>query len=317
MRTIGIEYPARGQMRFYDLDRPGALKPTEVLICTRYSGVTNGTERHGLLGELVFDRFPGRHGYQHVGRVEAVGDAVEGWRVGDWVFYGAYVGHRGWHIVDTAPGTPLLITLPDEVDRMHCALFGVAGVAVRAVRRVRVSPAQNVWVVGQGLIGGFMAQAARACGARVTVTDVNAARLEIARQCGAHRTLNASGNDIFDRLEEEGPYDVILDGSGYKNLFLDIHQHNLLARRGVIGAIALRGETVFHWSTFHGREASIEVSCHFGVEDLTVLRHFVRERLIRIEPVISHAVSIDKAPEIYALLRDRPDTLLGVVFDWE
>ena len=35
MRNIGIEYPARGEMAFYDLEAPRELTPTEVLIRTR------------------------------------------------------------------------------------------------------------------------------------------------------------------------------------------------------------------------------------------------------------------------------------------
>lgn len=317
MHTIGIEYPAPGKMSFCDLGEPGKLSPTQLLIRTEFSGMTNGTERHAMLGEFVWkDAFPGRHGYQHVGTIEAVGDEVRGFNPGDRVFYGAYVGHRGWHVVDTARGTPLLITIPLDMDHQYCALFGVAGVGLRCVRRVRVGPAQNVWVAGQGLIGGFAAQAVRAFGAHVTVTDLSEKRLAIARECGAHRALDAGRDDVFERLKEGGPYDVIIDGSGYKNLFLDIHEHGLLAARGVIGALAVRGETVFHWSTFHTREASIEVSCHFGVEDLTILRHFVRERLVHIKPVVAHAVPIDEAPNIYATLRDRPEELFGVIFDW-
>ena len=66
----------------------------------------------------------------------------------------------------------------------------------------------------------------------------------------------------------------------------------------------------------HQRELSVEVSCHFAVKDLTILRHFVREHIIHIKPVVSHRVSIDEAPDIYTILRDRPAELLGVIFDW-
>ena len=112
MRDVGIEFPARGQMRFYDLGPAQSPGPREVTIRTRYSGITNGTERHGLMDEHGFGRYPGRHGYQHVGRVEAVGGAVRGYTPGDWVYYGRYVGHRAWHVhgsqpVSPCPGSPV------------------------------------------------------------------------------------------------------------------------------------------------------------------------------------------------------------------
>ncbi len=65
-----------------------------------------------------------------------------------------------------------------------------------------------------------------------------------------------------------------------------------------------------------GVEGSIEVSCHFDLDDLRVLLHFVRLGIIRMEPLISHRVPIDDALAVYETLRDRPADLLGVVFDW-
>jgi len=324
MRNVGIEYPAPGQMAFYDLGAPDEPGPLQVLLRTRYSGITNGTERHSLVGEHLWaGRFPSRNGYQHVGVIEAVGSEVRGFRVGDWVYFGRYVGHRGWHLESVPPGADihsngshLVMPLPSGVDYRHCALLGVGGVAMRGVRRFRVAPAQNVWVVGAGLIGQFAAQAARAFGAQVTVTEVNERRLTLARTLGARHAINPREAAGEAALRHGGPYDCIIDTSGLESLFLDIHAKGLLAHGGVMGALAVRSNTVFPWSLMHQCEASIEVSCHYGLDDLRVLLHFIRQGTIRVEPLIWHHVSIDEAPTIYEMLRDRPGELLGVVFDW-
>jgi len=321
MHNIGIEYPAKGEMRFYDLGEPRAPEAFELLLRTRYSGITNGTERHALLAEHGWNHFPGRHGYQHVGQVEAVGSAVQGFRPGDWVFFGHYVGHRGWHIVDVGgvrygSENHLCLPLPADVNHRQCALFGVAGVALRGVRRCRAGAAQNVWIVGAGLIGQFAAQSARAVGARVTVTDVNERRLAIAGQCGAHRVMDARDPTTQEALKEDGPYHCILDCSGHGSILPQIHRDHLLAPRGVIGLLAVRSEVTFPWSMLHTLEGSIEVSCHFSLDDLRTVLHFLRQGTFQVAPLISHSVPIDDAPAIYATLRDRPADLLGVVFEW-
>jgi len=322
MRNIGIEYPARGEMRFCDIGAPGSLKPAEILIRTHYSGITNGTERHALLAEHGWKIFPGRHGYQHVGTVEAAGRDVEDFKPGDWVYFGRYVGHRGWHVQDVACAdaqsndSHLCTALPEDVDRRHCALLGAAGVAMRGIRRCRVGPAQNVWVAGAGLIGQFAAQAARALGARVTVTDVDEKRLAVAKELGAHMVINAHDANSEAALKEGGPYDCIVDACGLDSLFVDVHRAGLLGHRGVIAALAVRSETTFQWSTFHMTEGSIEVSCHYSLDDLRVLLHFLRHGVIRIDPLVSHIVPIDQAPAIYETLRERPHELLGVIFEW-
>lgn len=322
MRNVGIEYPACGQMAFCDLGNPPDPGPTEVLIETLYSGITNGTERHALMGEHVWGQYPSRHGYQHVGRVAAAGGQVTDFAVGDTVFFGRYVGHRGWHLQDVAfadprtNGSHLTLKLPDDIDHRLCALFGVAGVSMRGVRRFRIAPAQSVWVAGAGLIGQFAAQAARISGAHVTVTDVQPERLAIAERAGAHGILDASDETTVQQFRETGPFDCIIDACGLPSLLLDIHRDGLLAYGGVVGCLAVRTETTFHWSMLHGREASIEVSCHFGLDDIRSVLHFFQRGELRVSPLVTHSVAIDQAPEIYAMLRDRPDEPLGVIFNW-
>ncbi len=313
MRTIGIEYPARGEIAFCELGEPPAPGPRQVLLTTRYSAITNGTERHALMAEHFWGGFPSRHGYQHVAEVTACGSEVACFGVGDVVFYGDYVGHRAWHLVDTTH-PPLCVHLPTDVTPEDCALFGVAGVALRGVRRCRVAPGGNVWVAGLGLIGQFAAQAARAVGARVTVTDTNERRLALAAELGAHRALPAA--DEVD-LREGGPYNQIIDCAGFAGLLPQIQRDGLLAHHGAIALMAVRTDTTFNWSMLHAAsEGSIEVSCHFDRDDLRVLLHFVRTGVIRTAPLVTHRVSIDEAPAIYATMRDRPADLLGVVFDW-
>ncbi len=323
MRKVGIEYPSRGKMHFIELGDPPEPRSTQILIGTVYSGITNGTERHSLMGEHGWKGFfPSSHGYQHVGVVEAVGDLVKDFRVGDWVYYGQYVGHKGWHIQDvycagpSSDGLHLVLPLPEDVDRQMCALLGVAGVAMRGVRRFRVKGPQKVWVAGVGPIGQFAAQSARAFGAHVTVSDVNASRLSVAKELGADRVINVSEEGSEEAIKEDGPYDCIIDACGVEPLLLDIQRMGVLARRGVIGLLAVRSETRFYWGMLHPTEASIEVSCHFSLDDLKALLQFVKRGIIRIEPLVSHRVPIEQAPQIYATLRDKPGELLGVIFDW-
>lgn len=323
MRETGIEYPAQGEMRFCNLGPPPQPGPTQILIETRFSGITNGTERHALVGEHGWGRYPGRHGYQHVGQVAAAGSQVRQFAMGDWVFFGHYVGHRGWHIVEIGAGeaspadTHLTIKLPNDVARQDCALLGVAGVGLRGVKRIRVEPGHKVWVAGAGPIGSFCAQSARAKGAEVTVTDIVPLRLEVAKKTGAHRALLATDEGAWQALKEAGPFDRIIDACSAEGLFRDIHRNQLLAYRGVIAAMAVRSEVKFPWGLLHTTEGSVEVACHFSLEELRELLDYVRRGEIVIAPLVSHRVSIERAPEIYAMLRDRPWELLGVIFDWK
>ncbi len=325
MHNIGIEFTARGEMGFYGLGTPPAPGPTQILIRTHYSGITNGTERHALMADFGYGgSYPGRHGYQHVGVVEAAGSQVKAFSEGDMLFFGHYVGHRGWHIVDVGASDPasyhqshLCLKLPDDIEHEFCALLGVTGVGMRHVRRINVKPAQNVWVAGAGPIGQSAAQSARAFGARVTVTDLNQKRLDVAKELGAHKIINVSEPSGYELLKQGSPYNCIVDACGAASLFEYIHKNRVLAQSGVIGALAVRGETTFQWGMLHGLEGSIEVSCHFSLDDLRVILHFLKLGIMRLEPLITHRVPITDAPRIYEIMRDLPGDLLGVIFNWQ
>ena len=322
MRTIGIQFVAQGQTELFDLGSPPELKPTEILLATRYSGVTNGTERHALMAEHVWGHYPSSHGYQMVSQVEAVGGAVEQFQPGEWVFFGRYVGHRGWNVVDVAHtdvhaiGSHQVCPLPESEEYSRYALLGMAGVGMRHVRRCRVGGGDNVWVAGQGLVGQFAAQSARALGAQVTVTDVNEKRLRISRELGAHRGLDAAEPATADALKAGGPYTHIIDACGVAGLYDEIADLGCLGYDGTIGSVSVRAHTTFSWSMLHGREGRIQVSCHFALDDLRVVLHFLDQGIMRVEPLILTRASIDDAVEVYAALRDRPGDLLGIVFDW-
>lgn len=96
----------------------------------------------------------------------------------------------------------------------------------------------------------------------------------MAKACGAHRVINVHEQGM-EPLREGAPYDSIIDCSGAPSLLQQIHEMRLLAYKGVIGLVAVRSQTEFPWAMLHGTEASIEVSCHFSLDDLRVLLYFV------------------------------------------
>jgi S-(hydroxymethyl)glutathione dehydrogenase/alcohol dehydrogenase len=114
----------------------------------------------------------------------------------------AYVGLGGFadHMLVSERA---LVRLPAEMPLDKAALLGCAVLTgVGAVRhRARVQAGQTVAVVGCGGVGLNAVQAARLVGAsRIIAVDLNAAKLERAREFGATDVVDASRDDPVDAV---------------------------------------------------------------------------------------------------------------------
>ena len=200
----------------------------EVLVKVEAAAI-NPLDWHYMRGQPYFMRlFSGigrpkvtRLGVDFAGTVEAVGEDVTLFKVGDPVFGGRsgalaeYVAVRE----DRA-----LAFKPENISFAEAAAVPVAAItALQAVRdKAAVRPGQKVLVNGaSGGVGTFAVQIAKAYGAEVT--GVSSTRnVELVRSIGADQVIDYKQADFTQGSER---YDVIIDNVG---------NHPLLALRRVL-----------------------------------------------------------------------------------
>jgi L-iditol 2-dehydrogenase len=91
--------------------------------------------------------------------------------------------------------------LPDEMSFAQAALIEAVSVAVHAVSLTPIELEDTIVVVGAGMIGLLVLQAARLAGAgRVIVFDLDDTRLELARSLGATHTINSRQADLIPQV---------------------------------------------------------------------------------------------------------------------
>ena len=97
----------------------------------------------------------------------------------------------------------ILYRLPDNLSFADAAMLEAVSVAIHAVRVAEVKGGETALVIGAGMIGLLIQQAARASGcSRIFVTDLDATRLELARSLGADAVIDGSRESLASRIEQ-------------------------------------------------------------------------------------------------------------------
>jgi len=214
----GLMLTAIRQLAFEDLP-VNPLAPNEVRIRTLHSGISAGTElsqhrgtspfmnRQWDLTNRVFRdaetpswSFPVRNlGYEEAGEIVETGTAVTRVKTGDRVF-GTW-GHRTIHVMAESDAADRLI--PADADPRIGIFSHIGAVALNGAHDARIRMGDLVVVLGLGVPGQIVLQAARASGATVIGVDPVASRRAMAEKLGADRTLDPTAAPISDVIKGE------------------------------------------------------------------------------------------------------------------
>jgi len=211
-----VQSPNSGKLELIEVPAP-ALAPGLVLVRNHFSVVSPGTEkmaidfaRKSLLGKArsrpdlvrqvlrkvaqegplptyraVMNRLdvPQPLGYSSAGVVEQVGAGVAGVAPGDRVACAGagYANHAEW----VAVPENLVARVPDSLPLDKAAFATLGAIALQGLRVAAPTLGEVAVVIGLGLIGQIAVQLLRANGCRVLGIDVDAARVEQARDQGA------------------------------------------------------------------------------------------------------------------------------------
>ena len=183
-------------------------------------------------------------GSDFAGTVEAVGDGVENWRVGDRVWGANQGGHgrQGTTAELACVDAQWLHAIPDGVEDEAAAAIALVGLTahVGLVLKANIQPGETVFVNGgAGGVGSMVAQMGKALGARVLTTAGSAERVEKAKGFGADVVFNYREEDVAAAVRETAPDGVDLFWETRRETDLEVVVP-LLANRGRVVVMAGR-----------------------------------------------------------------------------
>jgi L-iditol 2-dehydrogenase len=318
----------------FSIPSPGAH---EIVVQTTHSLISAGTELSNLLGELsAFRGYPVYPGYSNVGVVVAAGaqvrEPVTGQRI---VSMGSHASHFTLDLDPNRPGGPQYWqALPDGVSPADATFTVLGSVALHAVRKATLQIGESAAIVGAGVVGQLLVQFAYWSGCHpIIALDLDAERLQQARQSGATYTINPATTDPAAFVQEvtrgrgadvvfEGTRSaqtlplmmrvagqsgrVMIVGSLPGTVEVDPFTDMQLKELQIIGcfqpAAPLQGHAYFPWTQQRNRQLFLDLLAHGKLQ---------------VSHLITHRLPYRDAPDAYAMIKRGSSDWLGVLFEWD
>ena len=310
-----------------------------------------GTDLHIVRGE-----YPVRPGliigHEPVGVIEALGEGVSGYSIGQRVLVGAITpcgqcraclsGHAsqcghggdcealgGWRLGNTINGAQAeyllvpyaqanLAPVPDELrDEDVVLLADIASTGFGGAESGGVRIGDAVAVFAQGPIGLCATAGAKLMGASLIIgIDGDEHRLAMARRMGADVVLDYRAVDVVAEIRglTGGGVDVAIEALGTQQTF----EGALRALRpgGTLSSLGVySGKLQVPYDAFAagiGDHRIVTTLCPGGKERMRRLMEVVRRGRIDLRPLLTHHVALDEIAEGYRLFGERRDGVLKV-----
>ena len=329
-----------GEIIFEEMDIP-APEAGQVLIRMMRIGVC-GSDIHVYHGTHPFTPYPVTQGHEVSGYVEALGEGVSQFAVGQKVTIEPQVfcgkcypcTHGKYNLCETlkvmgfqttgagseyfAVDASKVTALPEDLTYDEGAMIEPLAVTVHAAKRFAALQGAKVAVLGCGPIGILLAQSCKALGAaQVMITDISDYRLSLAKECGADFTVNTKERDFGEALTAcFGPdkADVIYDCAGTDTT---MGQAIHCARKGstiILVAVFSKLATV-DLAVLNDHELVLDTSMMYRHEDYVDAIRLVNEGKIQLKPLMSKHFPFRKFKAAYEYIDQNREKTMKVLID--
>jgi threonine dehydrogenase-like Zn-dependent dehydrogenase len=338
-----------GHIRLVEQDVP-ELKKGSVLVEVHASLVSPGTEVRSWRGLAERRKHPDKSidpkpfGYSNSGVVLEVGEGVEKLRAGDRV---ACVGNRyAMHTDFAVVPHNLCIKLPESLSFDQGFAQGsyamLAATGLHAMRRSTPEFGWNVAVVGLGIVGQLTAQLFQLGGCYVIGWETINQRSKIAEAWGIDAVTSADGEqEVASSAKFTGGYGldaaVIAFGGDATGTVKSLERSVKLSPDWhPMGVIVFVGGAGFNFTgsltNIDYRRASRtgpgyhDEAWEFGTAyppvfmrwttetNLQLCLRLIAEGKLKVDPLTTHTIPLEKVDEEISKALDDPDCMLGVVF---
>lgn len=309
-----------GNIQLEDVETP-EINANQIRVKADTTLISRGSElfRRYILEEAVS---PSIMGYSLTGTVDAVGEQVVDYEVGDRVM--AVAPHAQYVVMEPNPTDGRVVKLSIDVSFEAGTLLPLATSAVAWSDSSGVNAGDTIVILGQGLVGSLMLQVLRSYSPeRIITVDALTFRCHKSTQLGADISINADEEDPVEavrRLTNGKGADLVIDCVGGNAGVKSFEQAQDMVRQfGIIQLIALYQQKPLplHSSKMMSKRlvAGIltdEPRVNFAKRAMEKIQY----GKICTDEMITHRFDYTDAKAAFDLLWNRPGDTLGVLIKW-
>jgi predicted dehydrogenase len=271
-------------------------------------------------------------GYSSAGVVLECGRGVQEFKPGD------RVATTGPHAGVVSVGKNLCARIPDNVTFEQAAYTSVASIGLEGVRLARATLGERVLVIGLGLIGQICVALLKAQGCRVFGTDIDPAKLDLARTFGADAVgIGSPRAEVRAFAGAQGVDAVVITAATQSNEPIEFAA-DVTRARGRIVLVGVTGLNIPR-APFFMKELEFTVSSSLGpgrmdpqYEDkgvdypfghvrwtaqrnMDAILDMIAQGKLPVEKLTTHRFPIERAAEAYDLITSG-SPVLGAVIEY-
>jgi len=300
--------------------------PGEVRIKAVRSLISRGSEMGGrYTREHAVN--PESMGYSLAGIVDAIGEGVDHYAVGDKVV--ASAPHAQYAVrparVSSLQEQAQVVPMLPSVTFDQAPYYPLTSGAVSWVDIENIQPYDTVVILGQGLVGSLLMQVAKANGrGRIIAVDTLDSRCTLSEELGADVVINASDEDPIRAVHKitngVGAHIVVYAVGGPAGPKAFDQGLDMLAIGGLLHLIGLYEDQPLPLTSGKIQRRRL-LGGYYGqvIPSGVSLRamQLLGSDIIRTDKMTTHLFPYMEAPAAFDLLYNRMDEALGVLLNWE
>ena len=323
-----------GQKALEDKPEPTIAKPTDAIVRITKTTIC-GTDLHILKGDVPKVRPGTTLGHEGVGVIEAVGNAVSNFMIGDRVLIScisscgrcefcrrqmySHCTAGGWllgHLIDGTQAEKVLIPHADSsLYHMPAGADEEALVMLSdilptgfecGILNGKLKPGQSVAIVGAGPVGlAALMTAQFYAPAQIIVIDLDDNRLEVAKQFGATDLVNSGAGDAVEQvmaLTVNRGVDVSIEAVGLPATFAICEA--IVGAGGTIANIGVHGTKVeLHLERLWSHNITLTTGL-VNTYTTPMLLSTVESKRLEPKKLVTHRFTLDRIIDAYATFSD-------------